>query len=91
MDEELKTYIDGAFTKFSQHILHEMGIRFGEVDTKLTSIDARLKLQAGLIQAGSRAMARFEAFSENSEERWVSLMARVEALERKLENGTGKG
>jgi hypothetical protein len=85
MDEDLKTYIDGAFTRFSQHILHEMSVRFGEVDTKLTSIDARLKLQAGLIQAGARAMARFEGFSEHSEERWVALVARVEALERKLE------
>ena len=62
MDEELKTYLeametrlrehtdahmDAGFTRFSRHILHEMSVRFGEVDTKLTSIDARLKLQVG--------------------------------------------
>ena len=49
------------------------------------AIDVRLKLQAGLIQSGARAMARFSEFGENSEERWVALVTRVEALERKLE------
>jgi hypothetical protein len=41
--------------------------RLGE---QLDSIDGQLKLQAGLIQSGTRAMARFSAFSETSEERW---------------------
>lgn len=65
----------------------EMGKRFAEVDTKLTSIDSRLKLQAGLIQAGSRAMARYSAFSEDAEARWVDLATRVLALETKLGGG----
>jgi len=78
--------LEDAFTRFSQHILHEMDARFGEVRTRLESIDSRLKPQAGLIQSGARAMARFPAFSENSEERWVDLTARVEALERKLDS-----
>ena len=107
MDEELKTWLEGmetrleqrfdarldeAFTRFSQHILHEVGSRFDEVnarfdsvDARFDSVDARLKLQAGLIQSGARAMARFSEFSENSEERWVSLAGRVEALEKRLE------
>lgn len=54
------------------------------IDARLASIDSRLKLQAGLIQSGARAMARFSEFAENSEERWVALVARVEALEKKL-------
>jgi hypothetical protein len=58
---------------------------FARVDHRLESIDARLKLQAGLIQSGARAMARFSEFAENSEQRWVALVARVEALERKLD------
>jgi len=61
---------------------------------RFDSIDARLKLQAGLIQSGARAMARFSGFSENSEERWVALLTRVEALERKViggERGNGAG
>ena len=31
---------------------------------RLDSIDSRLKLQAGLIQSGARAMARFSEFAE---------------------------
>ena len=58
---------------------------------RLDSIDSRLKLQAGLIQSGARAMARFSEFAESSEERWVALVGRVEALERKIEGGAGKG
>jgi hypothetical protein len=46
-----------AFTHFSQHILHEVGSRFDETNKRLESIDARLKLQAGLIQSGAMAMA----------------------------------
>ncbi|MGD1068912.1 MAG: hypothetical protein ABSB15_02135 [Bryobacteraceae bacterium] len=100
MDEELKTWLaamearldqrfdarlDEAFTRFSQHILNEMGSRFDEVKAQLNSMDARLKLHAGLIQSGARAMARFSKFGEDSEERWVSLVGRVAALEKRLE------
>ena len=97
MDEELKQYLEdmrsgiiGRIDRSAEATATELSIRFGEVNTKLTSIDTRLKLQAGLIQSGSRAMARFSEFAESSEERWVALVTRVEALERKLENGTGK-
>src|SRR5580698_10356834 len=69
--QDLRDALDDAFTRFSQHVLHEVGARFDEVGTRLESIDSRLKLQAGLIQSGARAMARFSACAENSEERWV--------------------
>jgi DNA anti-recombination protein RmuC len=59
--------LDGAFTRFSQHILNKVGSRFEEVKARFDSVDARLKLQAGLIQLGTRAMARFSEFSESSE------------------------
>jgi hypothetical protein len=59
--------LDEAFTRFSQHILNEVGSRFEEVKARFDSVDARLKLQAGLIQSGTPAMARFSEFSENSE------------------------
>jgi hypothetical protein len=65
----------------------DMERRFARVGARFDSIDARLKLQAGLIQSGARAMARFSEFSENSEQRWVDLDARLRAVERKLENG----
>ena len=83
--QDLRDALDDAFTRFSQHVLHEVGARFDEVGIRLESIDSRLKLQAGLIQSGARAMARFSAFAENSEDRWVELAARVAALERKLD------
>jgi hypothetical protein len=64
---DLRDSLDDAFTRFSQHVLHEVCVRFDEMDTRLESIDSRLKLQAGLIQSGARAMARFSEFAENSE------------------------
>ena len=81
---------NGSVTKqdlieMANHILHELGTRFDETNTQLASIDSRLKLQAGLIQAGARAMARFSEFAENSEQRWVALVARVEALEKRMQ------
>ena len=84
-DARLDARLDEAFTRFSQHILNEMGSRFDEVKAQLNSMDARLKLHAGLIQSGARAMARFSKFGEDSEERWVSLVGRVAALEKRLE------
>jgi hypothetical protein len=58
---------------------------FDHIDKLLVSINDRLKVQAGLIQGGARAMARFSEFAETSEQRWVALVARVEELERKVE------
>lgn len=83
MREALDIALDKAFTHFSRHILHEVGSRFDETNRRLESIDTRLKLQAGLIQSGARAMVRFSEFSENAEARWVDLTERVAALERK--------
>jgi hypothetical protein len=71
-----------ALTEFGQHILHEINTRFDETNARLASIDSRLKLQTGLIQSGARAMARFSQFAETSEERWVALVTRIEALEK---------
>ena len=36
---------------------------FEHVEGRLESIDARLKVQAGLIQAGARAMVRFSEYT----------------------------
>jgi hypothetical protein len=87
LEARIDARLDDAFTRFSQHILHEVGTRFDEVNVRLESIDTRLKLQAGLIQSGARAMARFSEFAESSEQRWVALTARVAALERRIEGG----
>jgi hypothetical protein len=63
-------------------IHNDMQEGFDRLGKRLESIDARLKLQAGLIQAGARSMAHFSAFAEESESRWVALITRVEALEK---------
>jgi len=65
----------------------DMGNRFDAVEARFDSIDARLKLQAGLIQSGARALARFSDFAENSEARWVSVVERVAAIEKRLGMG----
>jgi len=84
VDAEFKEYLHEELTTFAQHILHEMDLRFTTVNTRLESIDARLKLQAGLIQSGARAMARFSEFSESSEARHTDLAERFESLERRV-------
>jgi hypothetical protein len=57
--QDLCDALDDRFTRFSQHVLHEVGARFDEVGTRLESIDSRLKLQAGLMpvcRAGDGAL-----------------------------------
>ena len=56
---------------------------------RLESISARLTLQAGLIQSGARAMARFSSFAENSEERWVGLLDRFDLLDQRVKRLEG--
>jgi hypothetical protein len=93
MDEELKTYLQGMEDRTATLIAGEIGSLHGDIrlseerlGKRLESIDTRLRLQAGLIQSGARAMARFSEFAENSEERWTALVSRVEALEKRLES-----
>jgi hypothetical protein len=76
MDNELKEYLRAMEERIAALVageigsLHtDMGERFERVEIKLESIDSRLKLQAGLIQSGARAMARFSEFAESSEAR----------------------
>lgn len=91
--EALRTGLQASEERMASLIATEVGNLHSEMvgveqrlTTRLESIDARLKLQAGLLQAGARAMARFEGFAESSEERWVALVGRVEALEKKMES-----
>jgi hypothetical protein len=92
MDEDLKLCLRGMEDSIAALIAAEVGSLHMDIQqsearlgARLDSIDARLKLQAGLIQSGARAMARFSEFAENSEERWGAVVGRVEALERKLD------
>jgi hypothetical protein len=62
---ELKAELDSVLTQ----VLNEIGRRAEEQTARWESIDARLTLQAGLIQSGSRAITRLSRFAENSEAR----------------------
>jgi hypothetical protein len=77
--------MDDKMTALAQHILHEMDTKFAIADKKRESDDSRLKLQAGLIQSGSRAIARLTDYSETSEARWVDLTVRFDSLERRVD------
>jgi hypothetical protein len=50
--QDLRDALDDSFTRFSQHILHEVGARFDETRARFDSIDARLKFQTDLLQSG---------------------------------------
>jgi DNA repair ATPase RecN len=76
---------DDKLTALAQHILHEMDTRFAVQDKKLESIDSRLKLQAGLVQSGSRSITRLIDYSETSEARWIDLTVRFDSLERRVD------
>jgi hypothetical protein len=91
----MEARIDGGMNRMEERIaaliageigtLHsDMGERFARVDTRLESIDTRLKLQAGLIQAGARAMARFSEFADNSEARWLGYSETLAELGRRV-------
>jgi len=81
----LEKRMDDKLTALAQHILHEMDTKFALEEKKRQSIDSRLKLQAGLIQSGSRAIARLTDYSETSEARWVDLTVRFDSLERRVD------
>jgi hypothetical protein len=66
MDEDLKAYLQGMEERTAALIAGEVGALHTQLQqsearlgARLDSIDSRLKLQAGLIQSGARAMARF--------------------------------
>jgi DNA repair ATPase RecN len=81
----LEKRFEDKLTDLAQHILHEMDTRFALQDKRLESIDSRLKLHAGLVQSGSRAITRLTNYSENSEARWVDLTVRFDSLERRVD------
>jgi hypothetical protein len=80
LDQKLETKLDSVLS----HVLNEIGRRSEEQMARWESMDARLTLQAGLIQSGSRAITRLSRFAENTEARWVDLDKRVRAIEDRL-------
>lgn len=87
IDENLRRSEDRMATLIAGEIgnLHtEIKESEARLSARLESISARLTLQGGLIQSGSRAITRFSSFAENSEERWIDLLGRVEFLDERV-------
>jgi hypothetical protein len=90
--DEMRSYTDTKFDRTVQAFAGEIGSLHTQIQqtearvvARIDSLDSRLQLHAGLLQSGARALARFSEYAENSEQRWVALVSRVEALEKKLE------
>jgi hypothetical protein len=62
---ELNPKLEGVLN----HVLSEIGRRAEEQTARWKPVDARLTLQAGRIQKGSKAITRLNRFAENSEVR----------------------
>src|SRR5688572_15161504 len=88
--ERVDAKIDGAV----QLLINEMGNRFGEVGQRLERIELRLDRQAGLVQTGSRWIARQNDWSERSDVAQQEMQKQIHDIQerlRRLEEGNGDG
>lgn len=53
-------------------------------DGRLVAIEGRLKPQGGLVQSGSRAIARFIEWTESSDTNWFRYDRRLSEVEKRL-------
>jgi len=91
MEARIEAQMQGVENRMAALMASEIGSLHSDMQTierrildRLDALDSRLKLQAGLIQIGMRGMVRFSEFAEASESRWLDLVSRVEALEKKV-------
>jgi hypothetical protein len=61
--------------------IEALGKRF---DNRLVAIEARLKLQGGLVQAGSRAIARIIEWTESTDTNLIEHVRRLSEAEKRL-------
>jgi len=54
------------------------------MDVRLIAIEARLKLQGGLVQAGSRAIARIIEWTESTDTNLIEHLRRLTEAEKRL-------
>lgn len=97
MDEDLKAYLDKRFDDMAATVAGEVGSLHTDIQevehrlgARLDEMNVRLDVHAGLLQTGSRQMARFLRFSESSSKYWRALAKRVDALERNKPGKNGK-
>ena len=54
------------------------------MDSRLVQIDGRLKLQGGLVQAGSRAIARITEWTQSTDTNLFDYVRRLSEVEKRL-------
>ena len=101
--QELSTRVDGLSEKLdatkeqlvnhTNGIAAELHIQIQGTETRLTAkisaIEKRLDLQGGLVQSGSRAMARFIEWTEKTDGELSRYEERITLLEKRVHNPEG--
>lgn len=73
----------------TQHILHEMGMRFEHVDTRLASIDTRLKKTESNVATCLELLTRQSRWHSDTDTNALELLKRVNALEKRVSDLEG--
>ena len=92
---DLFDHIDGSEAKLRTDLLdqiHGVGVQLHaqiealdkHVDDRLVAIEKRLPLQGGLVQSGSRAMARFIEWTEGTDTNLFRYDRRLSEVEKRL-------
>jgi hypothetical protein len=95
LKKELLNHIDGSDAKLRTDLLdqiHGVGAQLHaqiedlekRVDDRLVAIEGRLKLQGGLVQSGSRAIARFIEWTEGADSSLFRYDRRLSEVEKRL-------
>jgi hypothetical protein len=90
MEDRTASLIAGVEERTAALIAAELGVLHTDIQeveqrlgARLDEMNVRLDTHAGLLQTGSRQMAKFLRFSESSSKYWRGLAKRIDALERR--------
>ena len=95
LKKELLDHIDGSDAKLRTDLLdqiHGVGAQLHaqiedlekRIEGRLVAMEGRLKLQGGLVQAGSRAIARIIEWTETTDTNLVEHVRRLSEAEKRL-------
>jgi len=76
--------LDESLERVMNNLLFEIRQSRDHMDTRFRGIEARLDRQAGLIQSGTRAMLRFDRWSDTADERIIEMPDHIQSLEGRL-------
>jgi ABC-type transporter Mla subunit MlaD len=98
--QDLKEALNGVEERIAALIAGELGSLHTQIQqteeritarlgAKIEELHTRLDNHAGMLQSGSRQITRFFRFAERSSKHWQALAKRVDAIEKRLEEGNG--